>query len=72
MPTYEYVCTECQTRMEIRATIAEKEKGLTVICPKCGGKKTAQVFSSFMIPIICCVSFTGINIAAVSFVLQYR
>ncbi len=48
MPTYEYVCTECQTRMEIRATIAEKEKGLTVICPKCWSKKTAQVFSGFM------------------------
>lgn len=48
MPTYEYVCTECQTRIEIRATIAEKEKGLTVICPKCGSNKTAQVFNSFM------------------------
>lgn len=48
MPTYEYVCTECEEKVEIRATIAEKERGLKPSCPKCGSKKVAQVFG-FMI-----------------------
>ncbi len=49
MPTYEYVCTECGERIEIYATIAEKEKGLKVSCPKCGSKKVAQIFGNFMV-----------------------
>ncbi len=49
MPTYEYVCIECEEKVEVRATIPEKEKGLKLTCPKCGGKKMAQVFSSFTI-----------------------
>lgn len=49
MPIYEYICTECGEKVEVQATIAEKEKGLKVICPKCGSKKMAQVFGSFMV-----------------------
>ncbi len=49
MPIYEYICIECGEKMEIWATIAEKEKGLNVTCQKCGSKKVAQVFSSFLI-----------------------
>jgi putative FmdB family regulatory protein len=49
MPTYEYACTEYGEQIEIQATIAEKEKGLKVVCPKCGSKKTARVFGSFMV-----------------------
>lgn len=48
MPTYEYVCTECGTKIETKATMSEKESGLKVSCPKCGSKKVAQVFGSFM------------------------
>ncbi len=48
MPVYEYVCIECKERTEVRATFAEKEKGLKVVCPKCGSKKMAQVFGTFM------------------------
>jgi len=46
MPTYEYVCTECLEKIEVSASLAEKEKGLKVVCPKCGGTKTAQLFGS--------------------------
>ena len=49
MPTYEYVCIECQERMEVRASISEKEKGLKLTCPSCGSKKMVQVFSSFAV-----------------------
>jgi putative FmdB family regulatory protein len=46
MPTYEYICTECETKIEVKASVKEKEKGLNVVCPKCGSKKTARIFGS--------------------------
>lgn len=49
MPTYEYLCLECMEKIEVWATFSEKEKGLEVSCPKCGSKKMAQVFGSFMV-----------------------
>jgi len=49
MPTYEYICVECQEKAEIRATISEKEKGLKVTCPKCGSYNMIQVFGDFMV-----------------------
>ncbi|MEO0184610.1 MAG: FmdB family zinc ribbon protein [candidate division WOR-3 bacterium] len=45
---YEYICSDCGERIEIKATIEEKEKGLKVICPKCGSDKTLRVYSSFV------------------------
>ena len=49
MPVYEYVCIGCGEKAEVWATIAEKEKGLKVTCPKCGSSKMAQVFGSFAV-----------------------
>lgn len=49
MPTYEYVCMECQEKAEVRATISDKERGLKVICPRCGSNKMVQVFGSFAV-----------------------
>lgn len=49
MPTYEYVCTECGERIEVYATITEKEKGLKIACPKCGSTKVVRVFGSVMV-----------------------
>jgi len=49
MPTYEYVCTECEVKTEVRATVSEKEKGLNVRCRECNSKKMAQVFGSFAV-----------------------
>lgn len=49
MPTYEYICTECQQKTEVLASISEKERGLKPTCPKCGSKEMAQVFGSFMV-----------------------
>lgn len=44
--TYEYKCDVCGALLEIRATIAEKERGLRVECPACGGTKATQVFTA--------------------------
>lgn len=44
--TYEYKCDVCGAMLEIRATIAEKERGLQVECPACGGAKVTQVFTT--------------------------
>lgn len=46
MPTYEYICLKCQEKTEVFASIAQKEKGLKVSCPKCGGEKMIQFFGS--------------------------
>lgn len=44
MPTYEYGCLKCGATKEIFASLAEKEAGLDVICPKCGSKEMVQFF----------------------------
>jgi len=49
VPIYEYICTECQEKSEIFATLSEKEKGLKVLCPKCGSQKTVRVFGNFTV-----------------------
>ncbi|MGQ9616292.1 MAG: FmdB family zinc ribbon protein [Spirochaetota bacterium] len=49
MPTYQYVCTECGEMIEVNATISQKEKGLDVICPKCGSKKVVRLFGGFFV-----------------------
>ena len=45
MPTYEYRCNECGHPFEVWATIANKEKGLDLVCEKCGSTAMQQVFS---------------------------
>jgi len=45
MPTYEYGCIECGNKYEHIATIADKEKGTGLKCPKCGSTKTVQIFN---------------------------
>ncbi|MCM8819388.1 MAG: zinc ribbon domain-containing protein, partial [Candidatus Omnitrophica bacterium] len=49
MPRYEYLCLDCHNKFDVKATLAEKERGLKPECPKCHSKNTAQVFSNFMV-----------------------
>jgi len=49
MPIYEYVCPGCKEKVEIFASISQKEKGLKPMCPKCGSEKMIQVFGGFSI-----------------------
>ena len=44
--TYEYRCRSCDTRFEVRATLAEKERGLDPACPACGAREARRVFTS--------------------------
>ena len=45
MPIYEYECTECGEKFELRRNIADSDKEIK--CPKCGAKSPKRVFSVF-------------------------
>jgi putative FmdB family regulatory protein len=47
MPVYEFQCLDCGKKFETVATLAEKEAGLSPVCPKCGRNRVRQVFSRF-------------------------
>ena len=47
MPIYEYFCQDCENKFEIKTSLFEKEKGLKVNCPTCGGSKTIQILGNF-------------------------
>jgi len=44
--TYEYKCDRCGKEFEVKATIAEKTRGLRLECPACGSPKATQIFTS--------------------------
>lgn len=46
MPTYEFGCVNCGEKFEVFATVSQKESGLELKCPKCGGEEVAQLFNS--------------------------
>ena len=45
MPIYEYQCTECGERFEVRQAIGEDGSNLS--CPKCHAQNLKRLFSSF-------------------------
>ncbi len=45
MPTYEYQCTDCGSKFEVRASMQEREKGLKPDCPTCGSTRAVAVLS---------------------------
>lgn len=47
MPTYEFVCANCGSRLEVRASITEKAAGLEPRCARCeDGGHARRVFSA--------------------------
>ena len=44
---YEFQCGACNTIFEVRASLAEKEKGLKPRCPECRSPKTQQIVAAF-------------------------
>jgi putative FmdB family regulatory protein len=46
MPTYEYVCSDCSTRFELRRSIKQIDDPAT--CPECHGKRVARQISRVM------------------------
>lgn len=47
MPIYEYACHDCRERLEVRASIAEKEAGLSPACPTCGAAPMHRLLTTF-------------------------
>jgi putative FmdB family regulatory protein len=48
MPIYEYQCSRCGERFEVRQAIGEDGSDLS--CPKCHAEEPQRVFSSFFSP----------------------
>lgn len=46
MPFYDFRCTHCDTVIEVKAGIGEKERGLAVACPQCESMDMEQVYKS--------------------------
>jgi putative FmdB family regulatory protein len=46
MPTYDYRCEKCLSQFEVRASIAEYERGLTVKCPDCGSRRVRRTMNT--------------------------
>jgi putative FmdB family regulatory protein len=46
MPFYAFQCEECGQTFDIRATIQEKEAGLTPECPHCKSIHSRQVMTA--------------------------
>ncbi len=42
---YAYVCDKCGASFTVKATVAEKERGLALRCPACGSSTATQDFS---------------------------
>jgi len=48
MPIYEYQCTQCGEKFEVRQSIGEDGSKLT--CTKCNAQNPKRLFSSFFSP----------------------
>lgn len=46
MPTYSFVCKECNKTFTQMMTLSEHEKN-KLACPKCKSKKVEQTFAGF-------------------------
>ena len=47
MPVYEYACRDCSEHVDVRATIAEKEIGLSPVCPSCESGSMQRLRTAF-------------------------
>ncbi|TET74512.1 MAG: zinc ribbon domain-containing protein [Dehalococcoidia bacterium] len=45
MPVYEYECTKCGQRFELRRGMADRDDEIR--CPRCGAESPRRVFSVF-------------------------
>jgi putative FmdB family regulatory protein len=51
VPTYTYVCDQCQTHFEAFASIQKKTAGWQPTCPQCGSAQTRQTFESVAVQV---------------------
>jgi len=46
MPAYDYVCEDCGTPFEIRASMSAYSQGLNPKCPECGSQNAVRKFGA--------------------------
>ena len=46
MPYYDYKCDDCQSVVEVKLSLAQKESGLSVKCTECNSVNTHQLFAA--------------------------
>lgn len=46
MPLYDFRCVDCGATFEVRASIKDKEAGLTLICPVCQSQNAQQLVTA--------------------------
>ncbi|HBS06836.1 MAG TPA: zinc ribbon domain-containing protein [Leptospiraceae bacterium] len=46
MPYYDYKCDDCQSTVEVKLSLAQKESGVEVECPECHSRNTHQLFAA--------------------------
>ncbi len=49
MPNYEFICKDCKEITEVKASLAEKEKGIEQQCPACGSKNMVQYYGNMIV-----------------------
>ncbi len=47
MPIYEFRCSKCKKKFSLNMSLADLE-GKRYKCPKCGGRKLAQLITGFL------------------------
>ena len=47
MPIYEFVCEDCKKPFTVSEAISRHKGHKHPKCPRCGGKKTHQLFTAF-------------------------
>lgn len=49
MPTYDYVCQDCNRSFAIQVSIAEYAQGLRPTCPHCGSTRSVRTFAPIQV-----------------------
>lgn len=49
MPIYEYICKDCNKIMEVKESLAEKDKKKKRTCPACGSNNMSQYFGNMIV-----------------------
>ncbi|MFQ5536520.1 MAG: zinc ribbon domain-containing protein [Gemmatimonadota bacterium] len=46
MPSYDFVCQDCDAPYEVRLSMSAYDRGEGRVCPKCGSKNVERTFTA--------------------------